>query len=80
MNHAQLGHYPSFAGTFVNRHQAKRCKMCDDLNIRQNAGVAGPIFTGKNGNGSSLIFCVFWFGDSDLFRISRFGFGTAENG
>ena len=49
---AKLRHYPSFAGTFVNRHPLPRYKMCDDLHIRQNAGVADPFFTGKNGNGS----------------------------
>ena len=44
-----LRHYPSFAGTFVNRHQVRRHNMFADLYIRQNAGVPGPIFTGKNG-------------------------------
>ena len=50
----KLRHYPSFAGTFVNRHPLPRYKMCADLHIRQNAGVANPFFTGKNGNGETV--------------------------
>ncbi len=48
----KLRYYLSFAGTFANRHPLPRHKMCDAWNIRQNAGVAGIVFSGKNGNGS----------------------------
>ena len=43
---------PILCRSSANRHPLPRYKMCDARNIRQNAGVAGIVFSGKNGNGS----------------------------